>query len=154
MDGYIDTLETIYRRELLYHYSQVGFSAIEERVSNILGDTPRTMMSFSSMGFTEQYINFFTIFQLLGVFFKTIPTEYTHTLGITELDRKNNLYDIYSVIGSKSLGIGSEPDLIHKINNTGRDYESDIVVFRDPIRQAKEKFSAGVRNFLKLHRTQ
>jgi len=48
-------------------------------------------------------MNFFTIFNMLNEFFRTIPEEYTEALGITELDKKNNLYGIYKTIGSRSL---------------------------------------------------
>lgn len=97
-------------------------------------------------------MNFFTIFNMLNEFFRTIPEEYIETLGITELDKKNNLYGIYKLMGSQSLNIGAIPNLGNKIHNTGKNYESDIVVFSDPIKQAKEKFSTGIRNFLRNYR--
>ncbi|NDK19981.1 hypothetical protein GW819_04010 [Candidatus Gracilibacteria bacterium] len=152
MDGYIDSLDTIFRRELHYHYSEIGFRIVRERVGEILGDIPPVMMSFSSMGLIEKYMNFFTIFNMLNEFFRTIPEEYTEALGITELDKKNNLYGIYKTIGSRSLGLRNIPELHGKICNTGKEYESDIVVFRDPIIQAKERFSAGIREFLRQYR--
>ncbi len=72
--------------------------------------------------------------------------------GITELDKNNNLYGIYKIMWSRSLEIWDIPHLKDKISNTGENYESDIVVFPDPIRQAKEKFLAWIKIFLRSYR--
>lgn len=119
----------------------------------MLGYLPPRMISFSSMGLTERHMSFFTIFNMLRTFFHSIPEQYSRMTGITELDRKNNLYTIYQTIGSQSLQIGDSPEYSSRIVNTGREYQSDLVVFQDPVRQSIQKFSAGVRSFLKMTRT-
>lgn len=37
MDGYIDSLSTIFDQELAYHYSDIGLSSVCDRVNHILG---------------------------------------------------------------------------------------------------------------------
>ncbi len=37
MDGYVDSLKTIFDQELAYHYSNVGFRSVCDRVDHILG---------------------------------------------------------------------------------------------------------------------
>lgn len=104
MDGYVDTLETIFRRELHCHYSLIGYATVRERVDAVLGYSPPMMMSFSSMGLAEKYTNFFMIFQMLNAFSGIIPDQHLIP-GITELDKNNNLYDLYGVMGRISLKI-------------------------------------------------
>ena len=152
MDGYIDSLETIFRREFHYHYSNIGYSIVREQVNTILEYSPPDMISFSSMGLSEKYTNFFLIFNMLSEFFRAIPERCINMPGITELDKNNNLYGIYKIMWSRSLEIWNIPHLKDKISNTGENYKSDIVVFPDPIRQAKEKFLAWIKIFLRSYR--
>lgn len=151
MDGYIDNLETIFRRELHYHYSEVGYTIIQERVETILGYIPPDIMSFSSMGLSEKYTNFFIIFQMLNAFAKIIPEKHLIP-GITELNKNNNLYDLYGVMGRKSLWIGDVPKLHEKIRNTGENYDSDIVVYDNPVKDFKENFAMGIKDFLRIYK--
>lgn len=37
MDGYIDSLKAIFDQELAYHYSNIGFQSVCDRVDHILG---------------------------------------------------------------------------------------------------------------------
>ena len=149
VDGYIDSLETIFARELHYHYSDVWFEAVKNQVARVLGYVPPSLISFSSMWLVEKHSNFFTIFNMLRTFFYSIPESRREIAGITELDRGNVLYKIYTAVGSRSLGIDTIPEYRWKIRNTGKDYQSDIVVWANPIAQAVEKFTTGVRWFLR-----
>ena len=36
MDGYVDSLHTIFKQELAYHYSDIGFQSVCDRVDSIL----------------------------------------------------------------------------------------------------------------------
>lgn len=37
MDGYVDSLKIIFDQELAYHYSDIGFQSVCDRVDSILG---------------------------------------------------------------------------------------------------------------------
>lgn len=111
MDGYIAPLQTIYEREL-YHYSKIGLQTISDRVNAILGYEPPLLLSFSSMGLMDEYAknaSLGVIFRMLKEFARIIPDEKLGIPGITELDKNNNLYKIYEILGSRSLGISEIP---------------------------------------------
>lgn len=152
MDGYVNPLESIYKRELLYHYEDIGFPEINKRVEKILWKIPENMISFSSMWLLWGYANFFTIFHMYKHFSQTVPLEYLQTPGITELDKNNNLYFIYKNMLSKSLGISENEELKIKIKNTWVNYESDIVIFEHPLKNFLEQFSHWIKHFLKMTR--
>jgi hypothetical protein len=135
-----------------YHYSEIGFPEVRERVRNTIGVSNGNFISFSSMGLLQKYANFFTVFKIFNVFFSSVPESYVETPGITELDRNNNVYGIHRTMGCKTIGIADDPVIRPKISNTGKGYESDIVVYRTPVKDFRENFSMGAKDFLRKYR--
>lgn len=104
------------------------------------------------MGLLEKYANFFTIFKMFNAFFETIPDFYLQTPGITELDRNNNIYGVHRTMGCKSIGMADSHEYQSRITNTGAGYESDIVVYNTPVKDFRENFAMGVKEFLRAYR--
>ena len=54
-------------------------------------------------------------------------------------------------MGAISLGIGDSPELKEKISQTGKGYDSEIVVFHKATERFKNNFSMGFKSFLKKY---
>lgn len=149
-EGYVDSLENIFRRELAYHYEAIWLPEIQQRVHNILWHNPEQMFVLSSIGMRNPYSSFFTLFELFKHFAINIPEKYRWLHGISELDMNNNLNFLSDLLGSTSLWIIEDTDLKNKIINTGKDYQSNLIVISDVVEKYKYFLSGWIKNFLKL----
>ncbi|MGE4443454.1 MAG: hypothetical protein AB7E37_00495 [Candidatus Altimarinota bacterium] len=151
-EGYVDSLENIFKRELAYHYEVIGVDEIKKRIENIIGYNPEKLLVLSSIGILNKYSNFFTIFEILKHFAINMPDKYKGMYGISELDINNNLDFLSKHLGTISLGIYEDPELREKIVNTGDGYKSNLVLFPDVVDKYKYYLSNGVKAFMKLTR--
>ena len=104
------------------------------------------------MGLVEKHTNFFTIFHMLRTFFHSFPEHQRDMVGITEADQGNSLYEMYISVGGTSIGVNSVPQWREKIQNTGKTYQSDIIVGESTVAHAIQKYSCGIREYLKANR--
>lgn len=149
-EGYFDSLENIFSRELAYHYEKIWLPEIQKRVQNILWYTPEKMFVMSSIWFLEKYINFFTLFDVLKYFAQTLPEKYLSTPAITEVDEKNSLHMITNVMWWISLWFQETPDWHEQIINTGHWYKSHLKVIPDIWEKYRYYLSWGAKHFLSL----
>ncbi len=149
-EWYVDSLDAIFDGEFHYHYREIGVKEIQRRVMKVLGYNPKELLVLSSIGFMPRYQSASSLFRLLSTFARALPVARMDDLpGITEIDKKSSMHKISAKCGAISLGIADDPFLSKKITNTGAHYESDLIVYRDPIRQYKTQFDAGGREFLR-----
>lgn len=153
MDWYVDDLDTIFARELKYHYEYVWIDEIKNRVNKILRWTPQKLISFSSLWLISWYWNFFNIFEIYKKFSQSLPLDFINVPWITELDRNNNLYFIYKNMLSISLWLSDNNETKTKIANTWENYASDIVVFEKPLENFTKSFNVWIRDFLKMSKS-
>lgn len=153
MDWYVDDLDTIFARELKYHYEYVWIDEIKNRVNKILRWTPQKLISFSSLWLISWYWNFFNIFEIYKKFSQSLPLDFINVPWITELDRNNNLYFIYKNMLSISLWLSDDNETKTKIANTWENYASDIVVFEKPLENFTKSFNVWIRDFLKMSKS-
>lgn len=155
MDMYIDNFDVIFRRELKSHYGLIWANEIKNRVDKILWKKTTSMISFSAMWMTKEYMSMYHIFKIWNTLSSSvIPERYLSMPGITELDRNNNLSSLYEMMWSNSLWIFHDKNLNNKIINTGKAYSSDLVVFDTPIIDFKTKFSIWIKQFLRKYHKQ
>ncbi len=117
------------------------------------GHVPPRMLVLSSIGLLEPYRNFNNLFEILNQFSRAIPDKYIDLPGITELDKDNVIHRMSAKLNTGiSLGINGSPEWQHKITNIGEKYNTDLIVYRDPVRIYKENFTHGSKQFLRLAR--
>lgn len=152
-EWYIDSLKKIFDRDLYYHYSRIGFAEVSKRVDKILGYTPENMLILSSIGLMEEYRSFPNLFEMLNQFSRAIPDKYLDIPGVTELDKDGVIHRMSEGI-SRGVSLGSSDDLNWHGNlvNIGKNYNSDLVVYHDPVRVYKENFTNWVRHFMRVAR--
>lgn len=56
-------------------------------------------------------------------------------------------------MGCKTIGMADSQEYAGRITNTGKGYQSDIVVYRTPVKDFRENFSMGVKDFLRTYRS-
>lgn len=152
MDMYIDSFDTIFRRELASHYKLIGIDEVRDRAEKILWSPTPNMVSFSAMWMLKQYMSMYLVFKLWNTLATSeIPSKYFRMPWITELDRNNNLSSLYSMMWSMSLELNNDVDFKGKITNTWKSYVSDVVVFSKPITDFREKFNIWTREFLRAY---
>jgi hypothetical protein len=152
-EGYQAPLEKIFIHDFAYHYSKVGVADMQNRVSRVLGYSPRSLLSFSSIGFTPAYRNFPNLLSLLETFANNIPSQLIGTPAITELDQDAVLHKISIGLNQGfSLGYLSDPKMRPLIQNTGADYKSDVIVYKDGVSMYKDHFTKWMRHVLRLSR--
>lgn len=149
-EAYVDSLDAIFEGEFAYHYRDVWVREIARRVHERIGHSPRELLVLSSIGFIPEYQSASTLFRLLAQFARILPEDRMDDLpGITEIDRNNGMHKISSRCGAVSLWISDDPIERWKVKNTGPNYKSDLIVYKDPIRQYKTQFDSWGRGFLR-----
>ena len=127
MDGYVAEFMSIYQHELESHYARVWREVIESFIRKKLWwDMPNQFLSFSSLWTEQRYQSFYIIYQMLRVFFDSIPDEQLDTMWITELDTGGSLHAFYHCLGVQKLGLSEREDLASLIDETWDGYRSDI----------------------------
>ncbi len=146
-DWYISDFNSIFLKDLFYHYKNFDKSEIWNNIKGkLLLNDLEEMLCFSSLWTYEKYINYSYIYELLRSFFKSIKSDKTIP-WITELDKNNSLYKIYQMMWSISLDLDK-----NKIVNTSNNYYSDICVFPNPIYDFKNKYNVNFRTLVKNHK--
>lgn len=141
-EGYIDSLQKIFDRDLHYHYSKIGFAEVSRRVDQMLGYTPENMLILSSIGLLQEHRNFNNLFEILNQFSRAIPEKYMDIPGITELDKDSVIHRMSEGMSTGiSLGFNDSAFWKDKITNIGKKYNSDLMVDRDPVRVYKQNFT-------------
>lgn len=149
-EWYIDTFDTIFRRELAYHYEKIWKEDIKTKIQDILWYCPEEMFILSSIGFLNQYVNFITLFEIFKHFAINIPDSYLYTLWITEVDKRNSLDMVTNVMWGISLWFQEEERYKKQIINIGNGYQSNLKIIPNLWENYKKYLSKGAKYFLKI----
>lgn len=154
MDWYTDNLQGILNREYYSHYNSISFDEISNRVATILWDVPDKLLVFSWIWLIERESNFFNIYSILRAFFNTISNIDIKIPAISEVDKNNNMDKIFSTMWYFSLWINSSKELASKVTNIWNWYQSDLVIFPNPIERFRRDYSMWVKSFLRKYSNQ
>lgn len=100
------------------------------------------MLILSSIGLMEEHRNFPNLFEMLNQFSRAIPDKYLDIPGITELDKDGVIHRMSEGISrGVSLGSNDDPNWHGNLVNIGKKYNSDLVVYHDPVRVYKANFT-------------
>ncbi|MBX9809390.1 hypothetical protein K2X92_03315 [Candidatus Gracilibacteria bacterium] len=122
------SFEEMYELEFKYHYSAIGVEKIKNKVTIILGSEPQDLIMFAAIGFLDKYRNLFQLMEFLQFAFSKSPKIYHGLPAIMELDKNNTMYKLFTSIGGISLELGENDNHTSGINNTGKNYRSDLVI--------------------------
>ncbi len=124
---------------------------MKNRIVKILGYSPTTLFSLSSIGFIQKHRNFTNLSRILEKFSQVLPDNLRGTPGITEVDQEAPIHRISQAMdGVSSLGYHQDAEKYPLIENTHPNYTSDILVNRDLPGAYKLHFTQGIRHLLRL----
>ncbi|MDD2693848.1 MAG: hypothetical protein PHY14_02860 [Candidatus Gracilibacteria bacterium] len=154
-DGYIGNIREAAFREF-QHYNPLGIDhngslgddwldRLEREARAVLGYSPERILTLSSIGIIEKYQSPFVLFGILKRFAEILPENYAIP-GITEVDKRNTMYKLSLGIGGKCVSLNGNPARMQQM------YDSNLIVYPDPITMYKERFTQGPKGFVKLIR--
>lgn len=153
-ESYVDSFKHIYERDLAIHYEKIGSGAIRTRIEKVLENVPDKMVIFSGIWTRQHYRNMDNLFKLMNSLNQKMNEAKLQYPGIMELDKWHLMHKIFSACQWISLEVDVHHDVSWQIMNLPSTYQSDLVVFRDPIPVFKEEFSMGPHKFFRKHRAQ
>jgi hypothetical protein len=89
----------------------------------------------------------------LNIAAQSVPEKYYSIPGISELDKNNQLYWIYKIMGWISLWITEDIALSNRLMRLKSSYASDLVLSVNPIETFSKNFSIWIRSFLRQYWT-
>lgn len=151
-DWYVSSVDEIFKRELEYHYKNIWVWEIKSRVSNILWTTPEKMIVISSLWLISKYVNFYTAFEIMNNFYNAIPEKYEDLACIAEVDLNNNISNVTQILWWVSLWIQNDENLKGKIENTSKEYKSNLTLIPNALWRYKKLKEKWIRHLVKLAR--
>lgn len=149
-EAYVDSLDRIFQLDLIDHYENIWIPEISQRVNILLGYVPNEMFLLSSLGLLGPYQNFQNLFQIMSQFAQCLPNSYLGTPWLTELNHGGVTDKMNEGINEGiSLGIKDNFELRTKITRVWEWYNSDIIIYHNPVKIYQERFTNGMRYFLK-----
>lgn len=148
MDGYVESFEVIYNRELADHYWKISVRKVREMVSESLhGIMPDNFFCCSSSWTRERYMNMVHIFNLLQKFYENFPSDMKDVTAISELHAWWPYARIFALLWARSIGIRKN---FWNYIDTWDTYKSDIYVHEYHWAKCQKAFSWVTRKqFLK-----
>ena len=149
MDWYIDSFNTIYERELKYHYELVWKDFLIKFIEEALWwKLPSKLLSYSALWTEEKYMNLYNIFKLLSTFFYSIPNFNNNVVWITELNAWKTLHALYSWLWILRLNLSTKKELEWFKVDLKDDYNSDIFL-QKTIVENWDYFNIPVSKFIR-----
>ena len=147
VDGYVDTLDTVFDVELKDHYGDIWIDELKNAIRRKIWIIPEKIFSCSSLWTIEEFMSMPIIFSLLSKFFLSIPDEYSKLYWISELNYWWTLHAMYSALWAQELWFRWDP----RLTNLGESYNSDVFLQEKLIENYRSEFSSWIRDFIKKY---
>lgn len=145
VDWYVETLDDMFEIELKDHYWSIWITEVKKKVYEKIWFLPDVVFSCSSLWTVEEYMNMTIIFNLLTVFFNSVPEEYADLVWISELNFWGSLHSIYHALWAKALWFKWD----ERLTNLGESYNSDVFLQEKLIKTYRGEFSSWIREFMR-----
>jgi len=149
MDGYIDSLKKIYKREFVFHYWEEWFLNLKRELENVKTVKDLDNLMVIAWAWTiEKYISLGNLLKLIDQYSLVVDKKFYNNTWIIELDEWSSVHWIFHVLGFKKV----EMD-VGLLKDKSENYNSWIYYMENMVESyLKEFLNLWIKKFLKNYK--